>query len=200
MGATSEQISDAYGDEMKKRIHIHSFYLAKTVVTQKQWDTVMTRNKTTCRDENLPVQNISWLDCVKFIQELNQITGCYFRIPTEEEWEYAARGGNLSRNYKYAGANNIDEVAWYDKNSGNQLHPVALKKPNELGLYDMCGNIQEWCSSFYENGSDRVIRGGCFLSSSKRCRVSCRSHNAQVYSDSTIGLRLALVDISKAYS
>lgn len=79
---------------------------------------------------------------------MNRVTGFYFRIPNEEEWEYAARGGNVSKGYKYAGSNNIDEVAWYDKNSGNQPHPVALKRGNELGLYDMCGNIQEWCSSF----------------------------------------------------
>lgn len=192
MGGTSEQLPDAYSDETKMKISIHSFYLAKTVVTQKQWDAVMNSKKSACKDENLPVQNVSWLDCVRFIQELNRVTGFYFRIPNEEEWEYAARGGNVSKGYKYAGSNNIDEVAWYDKNSGNQPHPVALKRGNELGLYDMCGNIQEWCSSFYENGSDRVIRGGCFLSSPRRCRVSCRNHNAQVYSDSTISFRLAL--------
>lgn len=193
MGATPEQEYEAYGDEKnKKKISIQNFYLGETAVTQKLWNTVMENNQSSSVGDNLPIENISWIDCINFIQKLNSITGYKFRLPNEEEWEYAARGGNQSKGYKYAGSNHIDEIAWYDGNSKLQIHPVALKKPNELGLYDMSGNIQEWCSSFYEYSSNRMLRGGCYLSSPRRCRVSCRNNNSQVYHDASIGLRLAL--------
>lgn len=193
MGATPEQEHEAYGDEKgNKRVKIQSFYLGETTVTQELWNSVMENNPANNKGDNLPVEKISWIDCMNFIQKLNKITGYDFRLPTEEEWEYAARGGNQSKGYKYAGENQIDEIAWYDGNSGYQTHPVASKKPNELGLYDMSGNVQEWCFSFYEYSSNRVLRGGCYLSSPRRCRVSCRNSNCQVYNDASIGLRLAL--------
>lgn len=193
MGATSEQEHEAYSDEKSnKRVDIQNFYLGETTVTRKLWNAIMGNYQSESKEENLPIENISWIDCIDFIQRLNNVTGRKFRLPTEEEWEYAARGGNQSKGYKYAGSNSIDEVAWYDENSEHHTHPVALKRPNELGLYDMSGNIQEWCSSFYEYGSNRTLRGGCYLSSPRRCRVSCRNNNSQVYHDASIGLRLAL--------
>lgn len=193
MGATPEQTEDAYNDERPtKKINIKDFYLGKTVVTQKLWKAVMKNNPSNFNGENLPVEKVSWTDCMSFIKELNHITGYSFRLPTEEEWEYAARGGKQTNGYKYAGSNNIDEVAWYDKNSDHTPHGVAMRKPNELGIYDMSGNIQEWCISYYEQDSNRVVRGGCYFSSPRRCRVSSRNFNSETYSSATIGLRLSL--------
>lgn len=106
---------------------IQNFYLGETTVTRKLWNAIMGNYQSESKEENLPIENISWIDCIDFIQRLNNVTGRKFRLPTEEEWEYAARGGNQSKGYKYAGSNSIDEVAWYDGNSEHHTHPVALK-------------------------------------------------------------------------
>lgn len=139
--------------------------------------------------DNCPVEQVSWEEAQEFIRKLNRMTGKNYRLPTEAEWEYAARGGSKSHGYKYSGSNSIGDVAWYEGNSGDKTHPVGQKQPNELGLYDMSGNVFEWCSDRYggysssaqnnpkgpSNGSSlRVCRGGGWYFSSRYCRVSYR--------------------------
>ena len=136
----------------------------------------MGSNPSYWKGPKLPVEYVSWYDCQEFIKKLNALTGQNFRLPTEAEWEYAARGGSKSQGYEYSGSNNLDDVAWYDSNSGDKTHDVATKKPNELGLFDMSGNVLEWCQDWYgrdyyssspssnptgpASGSYRVQRGG----------------------------------------
>ena len=207
MGATSEQGSDAWGDEKPTHsVTLSSFYLCKYEVTQALWRAVMGNNPSWFEGNNLPVEWVSWDDCQTFISRLNNLTGKNFRLPTEAEWEYAARGGNRSRGYKYSGSNTLSDVAWYDGNSGIEIHPVGTKSPNELGLYDMSGNVWEWCSDWSgtysssaqtnpigpSSGSNRVCRGGCCFNGSRSCRSSCRYGAAPDYLDNDLGLRLAL--------
>ena len=207
MGATSEQ-SDAYNDE--KPVHtvtLSGYYIGKTVVTQALWQAVMGINPSRFKGADRPVECVSWDDCQMFIGKLNSITGANFRLPTDAEWEFACRGGNNSCGYKYSGSNNLGSVAWCDYNSGGQTHPVGTKAPNELGIYDMSGNVWEWCSDWYggytgglqtnpigpKSGKYRVIRGGCWFVSSRYCRLSYRSHYCNpTFSGSDLGLRLVL--------
>lgn len=206
MGATSEQGSDAWDEETPAhQVTLSDYYIGQTEVTQALWEAVMGSNPSDHRGDNLPVEQVSWDDCQVFIQELNQLTGKQFRLPTEAEWEYAARGGRKSRGYKYAGGNNIDSVAWCDGNSGNETHPVATKQANELGIYDMSGNVCEWCSDWcgdYTSSSQsdpqgpssglyRVIRGGCYYNFARNCRVSYRISNTLDYRSGYLGLRLS---------
>lgn len=154
MGATSEQGSDAWGGE--KPVHsvtLSGYYIGKTEVTQALWKAVMGSNPSEFKGDNLPVEQVSWDDCQEFIRKLNSLTGQHFRLPTEAEWEFACRGGNNSCGYKYSGSNDIDNVAWYFDNSGHKTHPVGTKAQNELGIYDMSGNVWEWCSDWYGNYS-----------------------------------------------
>ncbi len=153
-----------------------------------------------------PVDHVSSKDCQKFVKKLNKLTGKNFRLPTEAEWEYAARGGNKSKGYNYSGSNNIDEVAWYESNSGETTHPVATKKANELGLYDMSGNVYERCSDWYDcyqsspqinpsgpsEGRSRVIRGGSWLNLKGGGCVYVRFSLSSECRTNFIGLRLAL--------
>ena len=144
MGATSEQEVDAFGDEKPAHeVTLSDYYIGKTEVTQALWKAVMGNNPSYFEGENLPVECISWHDCKTFISKLNALTGKNFRMPTEAEWEYAARGGSKSRGYKYSGSNTLDDVAWYSGNSDSETHEVGTKSPNELGLYDMSGNVSE---------------------------------------------------------
>ena len=208
MGATSEQGSDAWDDEKPAHsVTLSGYYIGKYEVTQKLWEAVMGNNPSYFKGDNLPVEQVSWKDVQKFIRKLNQLTGKSYRLPTEAEWEYAARGGSNSRGYKYSGSNNIGSVAWYDGNSGNTTHAVGTKSPNELGIYDMSGNVWEWCqdwysSNYYSNspqrnpqgptsGSYRVYRGGNWSRSAKSCRVSTRDINP-VFRYYGLGFRLAL--------
>ena len=210
MGATSEQGSDAYDDEKPTHsVTLSSFYLCKYEVTQALWRAVMVNNPSSFKANSLPVENVSWNDCQTFISRLNNLTGKNFRLPTESEWEYAARGGNRSRGYKYSGSNVLSDVAWYDDNSGSKTHPVGSKSPNELGLYDMSGNVWEWCSDWYgtyssssqtnptgvSSGSNRVYRGGSWINDSRYCRSSDRCGSAPDYRCNRLGLRLALSQI-----
>ncbi len=224
MGATEEQGSDAWDEE--KPVHevtLSDYWIGETEVTQELWYAVMGQRPTSDGSQwsssyglgdNYPAYLISWDDCQEFITSLNQLTGLTFRLPTEAEWEFAARGGNSSQGYKYAGSNTIGDVACYRDNSfavGSSspdfgTHPVATKSPNELGLYDMSGNIIEWCQDWYgsysssaqtdpvgpSSGSDRVCRGGCWLSLAKYCRVSYRDYYGPSYRHNSNGLRLAL--------
>ena len=207
MGATSEQDGDAYDNEKPAHsVTLSSYYIGKTEVTQALWKAVMGSNPSNFRGDNLPVECVSWNDCQAFIRKLNALTGQNFRLPTEAEWEFACRGGNNSRGYKYSGSNYIDNVAWYGDNSGDKTHPVATKLPNELGIYDMSGNVWEWCSDWYGkyssgaqanpkgpyDGSFRVVRGGSWDDNAKGCRSSNRTCNSPGYRSNYLGLRLSL--------
>lgn len=209
MGATTEQGSDAWDDEKPAhKVTLSNYCIGETLVTQALWKAVMGDNPSFFEgDDNLPVEKVSWEDIVeRFIPALNNKTGRTFRLPTEAEWEYAARGGNKSRGYKYSGSNNIDEVAWYECNSGVETHPVKGKKANELGLYDMSGNVWECCNDWYgeysrgaqtnpkgpNNGSYRVLRGGSWCSGERYCRVSDRDSDAPGDRNDVIGFRLVL--------
>ncbi len=208
MGATTEQGSDAEYDEYPPhQVTLSGYSIGQTEVTQELWQAVMGSNPSRFSgDLQRPVECVSWDDCQTFITKLNQMTGKNFRLPTEAEWEYAARGGNRSQGYKYAGSNNIGDVAWYSDNCGYTTHPVATKAPNELGLYDMSGNVYEWCLDWYgiysddaqtnptgpASGSYRVTRGGSWFYIAWFCRVSYRYVITPSLADSFVGLRLAL--------
>lgn len=205
MGATSEQGEDAYDNEKPThQVTLSSYYIGKTEVTQALWKAVMGNNPLNFKGDNLPVECVTWDDCQTFIRKLNQMTGGNFRLPTEAEWEYAARGGNKSKGYKYSGSDKIGNVAWYFNNSNLITHPVATKDPNELGIYDMSGNVWEWCSDWYgdyssssqtnpegpSKGSNRVLRGGSWYNFALYCRVSNRYYSTPDYRDNYFGLRL----------
>ena len=199
------------GDESSDQTPTHSvtlnsYYICKYEVTQALWRAVMGSNPSKFKGDNLPVEQVSWNDCQTFINRLNNYTGRNFRLPTEAEWEFAARGGNYSRHYKYSGSNYISDVAWYCDNSGNRTHPVGTKQANELGLYDMSGNVWEWCSDWYgsyssysqsnptgaTSGFGRVERGGNWCGLARYCCSSHRSYYAPGNSFDDLGLRLVL--------
>ena len=200
--------SEAYSDESPVHsVTVSTFYMGETEVTQALWQAVMGNNPSYFSGTNKPVEQVSWNMIVnEFIPALNALTGRNFRLPTEAEWEYAARGGNQGHDYKYAGSNTIGNVAWYYENSNNQTHPVATKSPNELGLYDMSGNVYEWCSDWYGNyssgsqtnpqgpssGSLRVLRGGSWGSIARNCRVSNRFSHYPGSTGINRGFRLCL--------
>lgn len=207
MGATKE-MGEHDNDEIVHSATVESFYIGETEVTQELWEAVMGKNPSKFHGKNHPVEWITWDDCQKFIAKLNTMTNQHFRLPTETEWEYAARGGCYSKHYRYAGSNNLEEVAWCWKNAGGldtEHQPVGLKKPNELGLYDMTGNVSEWCQDYYNPyGTDpmqepcnlarrkfRVIRGGCYNNSDYYLRVSNRNVFIHWRHDDNLGLRLA---------
>ena len=204
---TSEQGSDADDDEKPTHsVTLSSYYICKYEVTQALWRAVMSSNPSNFKGDNLPVECVSWNDCQTFINRLNSYTDRNFRLPTEAEWEFAARGGNYSRHYKYSGSNYISDVAWYDGNSGNRTHPVGTKQANELDLYDMSGNVWEWCSDWYgsyssysqndptgpNSGSNRVGRGGSWYGSAWFCRWSNRGDITPGSRYDGLGLRLVL--------
>ena len=211
---------DSEAIDLEKPVHsvtVSTFYMGETEVTQALWKAVMGNNPSYFKGDNLPVEQVSWNDCQEFIRKLNQKTGKNFRLPTEAEWEYAARGGKKSRGYKYAGSNTLRDVAWFGQrngrtydngNSAEKTHAVKTKSPNELGLYDMSGNVWEWCSDWYisdyygksssvnpqgpSSGSYRVLRGGSWNDFARSCRVSLRSHNDPDIRRDRGGFRLSL--------
>ena len=221
MGSTD---SDAtYGEQPVHQVTVSSFSIGQTEVTQALWFAVMGQKPTSGGSQwsstyglgdNRPAYYVSWEDCQTFITKLNQLTGQKFRLPTEAEWEFAARGGNKSKGYKYSGSNTVGDVAWYwvnipsqtIGNSGYGTQPVATKQANELGIYDMSGNVWEWCSDWYgsyssnaqtdptgaSSGSDRVYRGGSWDNSAGDCRVAIRACNTPSFRHDFLGLRLAL--------
>ena len=206
MGATSE-MSEPYDDEKPThQVALSSYFIGETEVTQALWQAVMGNNPSYFKGDDLPVENVSWDDCQTFINKLNNLTGQRFRLPTEAEWEFAARGGNRSNHTQYSGSSSLDDVAWYDDNSGRKTHPVKTKKANELGLYDMAGNVYEWCQDWlgsYSSSSQsnptgpgsgfcRVFRGGCWAHPAWGCRSSYRDTNAPDRHGTGLGLRLAL--------
>lgn len=170
-----------------------TYYIGKTEVTQRLWMAVMGNNPSYYIGDNNPVERVSWYDCQEFVERLSRLTGRNFRLPSEQEWEYAARGGSKSRGYEYSGSNDLYRVAWYEENSNNMTHPVAQKLDNELCIYDMSGNVWEWCSDLYNSSSSsRVIRGGSWLSSATDCRVAYRGYCSPGNRSYDLGLRLAL--------
>ncbi|GHT29262.1 hypothetical protein AGMMS49574_05550 [Bacteroidia bacterium] len=212
MGCSGEQGGDCHGSE--KPLHsvtVSSFNIGKYEVTQAQWKQIMGSNPSYFKGDNLPVESVSWEDVQEFISKLNAATGKRYRLPTEAEWEYAARGGNRSQGYKYSGSNNLNNVAWYVGNSSSKTHPVGAKSPNELGVYDMSGNVWEWCSDWYDNynsssqtnptgpstGSYRVLRGGSWYDFAKYCRVSYRDGSTPGDRGRSVGFRLVLVTITE---
>ena len=207
MGCTSEQGEDCYDNEKPTHsVTVSSYYIGETEVTQALWQAVMGNSPSYFKGDNLPVEQVSWDDAQEFIVKLNQLTGRTFRLPTEAEWEYAARGGSKSRGYKYSGSDSIDAVGWYAGSRGRKTHPVKGKRANELGLYDMSGNVSEWCSDRYgrygsgsqrdpegpSTGSDHVVRGGSWYPYAGNCHVSersCAGSDCHVYD---VGFRLVL--------
>ena len=211
MGAQSTnsggQNYDSEADSDESPVHqvtLSDYYIGETEVTQELWKAVMGSDPSYFEGDDLPVEEVSWDDCQEFIRKLNSKTGKTFRLPTEAEWEYAARGGNKSNGYKYSGSNSIDNVAWYD---GSETHTVGSKSPNELGIYDMSGNVYEWCSDWYgsyssgsqtnptgpSSGSYRVLRGGGWDYFARLCRVSNRDCNYPGSRYCNYGFRLILV-------
>jgi len=206
IGATSEMKEPYDNEKPAHQVTLSDFSIGQTEVTQALWKAVMGNNPSYFKGDNLPVECVSWDDCQTFISKLNSLTGRKFRLPTEAEWEFAARGGNNSNHTQYSGSSNIADVAWYGGNSGGKTHPVAQKQSNELGLYDMSGNVWEWCSDWYGNydsnvqtnptgassGSCRVRRGGSWDDDAWLCRSSYRGSFDPGYSDDDLGFRLVL--------
>ena len=203
--------ADARDDERPVHtVSLSGFYMAETEVTQGLWKAVMGTNlgweSRYGLGDNYPVYLVSWEKTQDFVKKLNEITGEHFRLPTEAEWEYAARGGKKADGCKYSGSNELDKAGWYADNSGGSTHPVKQKAPNALGLYDMSGNVWEWCYDKYgsyrrimaydpqgpSSGDDRVLRGGSWRDKASYCRVSSRSFFTPINSYNGYGFRLAL--------
>lgn len=189
MGCTDSRNSCIDNELPPHKVTLNNYFIGKYEVTKDLWMAIMGHPKYLQKDYKKPVDDMNWNKVHEFIEKLNQITGKKFRLPTEAEWEYAARGGNKSKGYKYSGSDNYDEVAWYDGNSKCKIQPVGTKKPNELGIYDMSGNVWEWCQDVYgdyselrqfnptgsKSGTDRVYRGGSCERGSWYCRIIDRN-------------------------
>ena len=226
-GGTFEMGSND-GDNDEQPFHtvtLNDFYIKRYEVTQSEWGMIMGNNPSHFNGDNLPVEQITWFDAVQFcnkLSELERLTKFYaingtdvtmnwdadgYRLPTEAEWEYAARGGNQSHGYTYSGSNKLDDVAWYWDNSGSSTHEVGTKQPNELGIYDMSGNVWEWCNDWYSSsyysqspndnphgpssGSIRIRRGGYWANVPSNCRVADRAGDAPNSSHNYLGFRIA---------
>ena len=203
------RMGSANGESDEKPVHsvtLSDYYVGETEVTQALWKAVMGNNPSYFKGDNLPVERVSWEDSQTFITKLNSLTGANFRLPTEAEWEFAARGGNKSQGYTYSGSNKIDKVAWYTDNSNSKTHVVKKKSPNELGIYDMSGNVWEWCQDWYgsyssaavtdptgaSSGSYRVFHGSSWFNEAIYCRCTKRDYYPPTSTNSHIGLRLAM--------
>jgi formylglycine-generating enzyme required for sulfatase activity len=210
MGATKEQTGEARKDE--KPVHtvtLDNFQIGETEVSQALWREVMGSNPSTYKGNDLPVTNVTWEDCQEFIKKLNERTGKQFRLPTEAEWEFAARGGTASKGYMFSGSDEVRSVAWHNRDSNRDRHngPYAIKSkdPNELGIYDMSGNVNEWCQDWFGDytadpqtnpqgpatGKEHVYRGGSWWYYGMSCRVSRRNSGVKDVRG-VIGLRLAM--------
>jgi formylglycine-generating enzyme required for sulfatase activity len=200
--------TEAYSDEKPQHeVTVRDFEIGKYPVTQKLWQEIMGANPSHFKGcDDCPVENVSWDDVQEFLKKLNtRYPGKTYRLPTEAEWEYAARGGRQSKGFVYAGSNDLKEVGWFSENSGSKTHPVGGKNANELGLHDMSGNVWEWCGDWYgtypsgdqtnptgpTEGSYRVGRGGSWGHEARRCRVSRRDDDTPDYRGSNLGFRLA---------
>jgi len=190
MGADSTSEKAKYYEKPAHRVTLNGFYISKYEVTQRIWEIVTGKNPSKFQGDDLPVEYVSWNEVCNFIKKLNKITGLKFRLPSEAEWEYAARGGKYSRNFQYSGSNFIFNVAWTGYSAcKKKTHPVGLKRPNELGIYDMSGNVMEWCQDWFytydsiavsnpkgkETGLRKVLRGGSWANRVETCRITSRS-------------------------
>ena len=220
MGCTSEQSGSCESDEQNvRRVTVDGFYIGMLEVTQAQWEKVMgtsiyqqkakaSANNTYGVGPDYPMYYVSWEEAMEFCRQLSIKTGRTYTLPTEAQWEYAARGGNRPDGTKYAGSNMIDLVAWYTDNSGRSTHICGSKRANSLGIYDMSGNVWEWCKDWYGNsyisydtnnptgpssGSNRVLRGGSWYKYAQNCRVANRNHNAPTYRSGDYGFRVVLL-------
>ena len=218
LGCTSGSGSCESDESPSHNVTLSDYYMGETEVTQALWKAVMgyNNNPSNWQGDRLPVEKVTWTDCDEFVSRLNSLLaaqlpqGYRFALPSEAQWEYAARGGQKSSGSMYAGSGNVGFVAWYYDNSGSRTHEVKLKAPNELGLYDMSGNVWEWCEDWYSSswysdnrnwtdpvntyvGSNRVLRGGSWLSYASHCRVANRSNGSPSYRYNSSGFRLALV-------
>ena len=208
MGCTSEQGSDCESNEKPAHtVSVGDYWIGKYEVTQAQWKEIMGSNPSNFSGcDNCPVEEVSYDDITGFLQNLNQkYPGRNYRLPTEAEWEYAARGGNKKDGKKYAGSSGMNNAGWHGSNSGSKTHAVGGKSPNGLDLYDMSGNVYEWCSDWYEayssgsqtnptgatSGSNRVNRGGSWSNGARFCRTSSRNLYSPSRRDSNLGFRLS---------
>lgn len=201
--------NDKNAESEEKPVHavtISDFSIGKYEVTQAQWQAVMGNNSSHFKGDNLPVEQVSWEDVQDYLKKINEKTGKKYRLPTEAEWEFAARGGIKSKKYMYSGSNDLNSVGWTDDNSGNKTHSVGQKQANELGIYDMSGNVWEWCNDWYDenyyknspssnpqgaaSGSIRVFRGGGWFNTAPDCRVTFRSGLAPTYRSNDLGFRM----------
>ncbi len=189
------------------KVELDGFWIGKYEITQKQWKVIMGKNPSNFKGDNLPVETIYRDDCQKYLKKLNEKTGKNFNLPTEAQWEYAARGGKKSQNFKYAGSNDLDKMGWYSYNSDSKTHEVGTKKPNELGIYDMSGNVWEWCLDYYDQyyyqivvnnctncynnrkSHSNVARGGCWIDADSYSRVASRSYFDPTGRGSNVGFR-----------
>ena len=210
MGATKEMTSPYSNEKPTHQVTLtKDYYMGKTEVTQALWEAVMGSNPSHFQGDNRPVEEVSWDDITGadgFLAKLNEATGKTFRLPTEAEWEFAARGGIKSKGYQYSGSNTLYEVAWFGINDNRITHDVATKQANELGIYDMSGNVWEWCTDWYgdyssepqtdptgpETGDYRVFRGGCWFEWWEKCHSSARCGGRPSHGDFYAGLRLVL--------
>ena len=207
MGCLPGRDGHGYVDEFPPHdVWLSSFRLCRFLVTQREWHAIMGNNPSRFKGDDLPVTNVNWHDCQQFIARLNEISGEQFRLPTEAEWEYAARGGQQRKNTIYAGSDHLNSVAWCFSDSIRSPQPVGRKSPNELGLYDMTGNVHEWCEDskynytaepvnnplYSEAGERRVTRGGSWINECAFMRISQRTFDSENMRTSTIGLRLAM--------
>ncbi len=206
MGCTNQQSDCVIDEKPAHQVSVSDYYIGKYEITQNQWILIMNKNPSSMKGNNLPVENVSWNEVQEFITKLNMKTGKTFRLPTEAEWEFAAKGGNHSKGNDFSGSYSIEEVAWYKFNSDTNSHQVGQKKANELGIYDMTGNVCEWCSDWYGDyssgdqnnpqgaptGQDRVVRGGGWYFNPQNCRVSSRLNIRPKKTYNSIGFRLVL--------
>ena len=197
MGDPSVKENSNSVNQLLHKVSVQSFYIGKYEATQEEWYSIMGNNPSEYKGDKRPVEHVGLKDCEEFISRLNSITGRVFRLPTEEEWEYAARGGKLTKQYEFAGSNNVNSVAWHGENSGSGVghtHLVGMKKPNELGLYDMSGNVGELTQGVYvwktRGDSSPVYRGGSYLVGPHHCNVYDREPSSG--KGSWQGLRLVI--------
>lgn len=205
IGATEEQVNAEKNEHPAHEVTLSTFYIGKYPITQDVWESVMGYNRSRFKQDPdgyklLPVESITYDEAQEFVRRLSEITKLRFSLPTEEEWEYAARGGQKTMHYQYAGGNDINEVAWYKGNSNAYTHPVGLKKPNELGIYDMCGNVWEWTETpahayglaIEAKGDIFIRRGGSWWHEASNCRLSYRYASARSKKTSGLGLRVVI--------